>query len=226
VVNSLKFISLVTPFALTETWLYMGLGNDWYRILERSKVTGTGGHDVTTALTRTTAKIDVWWKALSPAQRSTKINQMWSINGWDISPLADNMAVQRQEFGGPDWAPRSVTVNDEVHYAHEVNYFFWGYLNGLASKNGQSVSKAEALNIIYAYRTGAGAAFVTEAYDGTMGGRAAWAAAGWDYAMSGNFETPSDVALPLATPSNTPYAGYQGSGAFHLYINKERVLLP
>ena len=81
-----------------------------------------------------------------------------------------------------DWAPRSVSVDGNVYYAHEVNYFIWGFMNAEASKNGDTISKDATLLQIWNYR------FIADAFygtctlnDGTKTGRSAWAAAGWDY---------------------------------------------
>ena len=55
-----------------------------------------------------------------------------AFDSWDVKELASLSEQGQFESDGPNyWVPRSVTVDGNVHLAHEVNYFFYGYLHGM-----------------------------------------------------------------------------------------------
>jgi hypothetical protein len=122
------------------------------------------------------------------------------------------------------WASRTVSVDNEVHYGHEVNYFFWGVLNATAKKNGHSTSKQSMMTLASLWRRVAGDAIYSgidyKEHDGTLSGRIAWAEAGWDFIESGGFQSPSDVQIPNAIASATPYNGH-----FRVYAGREELTL-
>jgi hypothetical protein len=135
-----------------------------------------------------------------------------AVAGWDAKPLQANIYSQQLEFSGgtTNWAPRSVSVDGNVYYAHEVNYFFWGYMNAEANKKGDSITETRMLEWVAAYRGTAGPIYANMPgafHDGSLYGRAAWAQAGWNYSMTGTFKPPTVVALPNATPQTQPTRG-------------------
>ncbi|MGL4421820.1 MAG: hypothetical protein ACRCZF_14220, partial [Gemmataceae bacterium] len=143
--------------------------------------------------------------------------------GWDATPLQFGIDRQRMEFSGgtANWAPRSVSVDGNVYYAHEVNYFFWGYMNAEANKKGASITETGMIEWVAAYRGSTGPVYANlpgAVHDGSLYGRAAWAQAGWNYSMTRTFNPPTVVSLPNATPSNAAYSGYLGSGTFSVRI--------
>ncbi|HBJ33986.1 MAG TPA: hypothetical protein DDZ51_04315 [Planctomycetaceae bacterium] len=181
-------------------------------------MTGTGGADVTGALLSSTNRIAQWWANDLTGAESDRLTtfdpfrifgqeSMYSFSGWDISPFNKGIDGQRDAFarGAADWAPRSVTVDNNVYYAHEVNYFIWGAAHAMAAKkgteHGDSLTKGSMSRWILNYRFHTDVAYLNKPNDGTMFGRSAWAIAGWDYIETGVFRAPTDYRLPNASPN-------------------------
>ncbi|MEQ1903299.1 MAG: hypothetical protein ABL888_03850 [Pirellulaceae bacterium] len=105
--------------------------------------------------------------------------------------------------------------------SHEVNYFFWGVMCAVASKNGQTnVTRNGMVSRIYLYRRLLGdPAYSRGEYGGTIAGRVAWAEAGWDYVENGTFNSPSNERIKHAVPTNRDY-----NGLFQVFANREIVV--
>jgi hypothetical protein len=154
-----------------------------------------------------------------------RLRSIYGIGGWDATPLESDISKQRRHFGVADWAPRTVTVDGNVYYAHEVNYFFWGFMNAQANKKGARASKEMMVEWIYYYRFAADPAYCFTEHDGTKAGRAAWARAGWDYAMTGELKAPTAIRLPGASATEAEYAGFLGFGTFQVTVGGEIIPL-
>jgi len=222
---ALRFTSTLVRYGggLYELMCYLSFGHAKWGDSVRKHVTGTGGRDITSALTYTADELVTWWDENLSDQESDDLttftfanmlnqNSMYSFSGWDVFPLNEEQTPQQAAFAADvaDWAPRSVTVDRNVYYAHEVNYFFWGVAHALAAQrqtsHARSLTKEKMLGWVMAYRQYAGdAANIATAHDGSKYGRAAWAAAGWDYIVTGSLSPPTDYRLPNATANGDVY---------------------
>lgn len=191
---------------------------------EKTELTGNGGLNVQAELLRTAHSIDNWYSCLTRQEQIRVLRRIRNVDGWDVTPLAQFESDQRKQFGVFGWAPRTVSVGNEVHYGHEVNYFFWGVLNATAKKNGHSASKGTMMSLVSAWRRIAGDLIYSgidyKEHDGTLSGRIAWAEAGWDFIETGKFLTPSDVQISGATASANPYVGH-----FQVFVGREELRL-
>jgi hypothetical protein len=219
-----------------ETMYYFSYGNSKWEESVRKEVHGAGGSDITSTLIRTTDGIARYWRELMSDSESDRLttftfasvlsqSSMYSLSGWDAAPLNGDEHEQRLSFAqSADWAPRSVTVDQNVYYAHEVNYFLWGAAHALAGEKTTShaleLTKEAMIEWVFRYReSGADAAYLPRANDGSKQGRAAWAAAGWDYIKTGVFAPPLEFKLPNATshedrPYSEPYINARFGNVF------------
>jgi hypothetical protein len=205
-----KYTALVVGMP-AESALYFSFYAEWMRSEEKSEVTGRGGLNVEKKLKSAAKNIDTWFSALTKQEQAKVLKRIRSIDGWDVTPLAEFIDGQKAQFGVENWAPRTVSVGKEVHYAHEVNYFFWGALNATASKNGHGNTRSNMMNWVTAYRRFVGDVLYSfwdkKEHDGTLAGRVRWAEAGWDYIKESAFESPSDVKISGAEATATEYTG-------------------
>jgi hypothetical protein len=227
-----KFAYISSYFAMLgagvgEGLLWFAAYNELNRFLERHEERGSGGLDVTNALLRTAGAVSDYWSNLEDVESLERYRMMYDKdNGWDLDPLMAMEEQQRTSFGVPNWARRSVTVDNNVYYGHEVNYFIWGVMNAEAQKKGASISEQGMENWIYAYRAGYGNwRFHAIEHDGSTLGRVMWARAGWKYAMTGTFEPPTGVRLSNATPTtDNVYPGAYGKDTFRLWIGEDVII--
>lgn len=174
------------------------------------------------------------WDSRSVASKEYLIDYMWSpfadstfdvffpfISAWEINELSlfpPKAPVQTN----PIQAYRTVTVQSggvgKVFYAHEVNYWLFGYINGLAYADGLSNSAGMIATglVVGVYRPVTQyLAFDVELQrswlyrrdDGNTRGRTEWAHAGWMSAAVGGFIPAPNAALPFTTPSGTIFNG-------------------
>lgn len=208
---------------LYESLIELSFANTLWEDRVRAQATGKSGKNLTQSLLQSANGVMNWWSASLSDDESDRLttltfdniisqNSMYSFSGWDISPLNGHMEEQRGRFAGgiSDWAPRSVTVQGKVYYAHEVNYFIWGVAHAMAAKrntqHGNEITREAMVNWVLRYRTYTDWAWMPKPNDGTKHGRAAWAEAGWDYVQTGIFNPPSKFYLPNATPNDEVYS--------------------
>lgn len=146
---------------------------------------------------------------------------IYSTGGWDVTPLQLDQVGQEREFGDvADWAARTVTVDGNVYYGHEVNYFMWGAMNAVAEENGATTSQARTEAAVALYRMYKAFDFKDREHDGMSAARVAWAIAGWDYVKTGVFTPPVDYSIPNATASQLTYGGFMGTDTFQVDVGE------
>jgi hypothetical protein len=184
-----------------------------YDTSEKVTTIGFGGKDITSQMERLCRNFDIKWRQLpNPTKQDVMaVNSgpfdrrqfavpgnpfalnIKGIGSWDASQLASPL-MQKDFSSGPDWIPRSVSVSGNVHLAHEINYFFYGYLHGLASKqDGIGLSIQRVRHQIAVYRPFGYVLFNAlerRQFDGSTAGRIAWATAGYASAQNEQFITP------------------------------------
>lgn len=223
----LRSALLFTGSALVEAMTLYSYGiHDPYRLWERNQVRGLAGQDISFALENTADKTRAWWESLSQSEKEENFNKLYNgLRGWDITPLPKSEQVQRSSFaiGNDNWARRSVTVQGKAFYAHEVNYFFWGFIHRLAEKDGLDTSRTSMLNWVRAYRVLGDSVYNIARSDhgGMRIGRLQWADAGWDYADNGWYYAPAVAALHGAEPNTDTY----NSSLSTLFIDGDIVVL-
>ncbi len=179
------------------------------RQVERGAAVGLGGKDITGNLYQLDRDFSIEWYNLLAEEKSDVVSFFdgaYSFSGWDIVQLKN--LDEQKKFVPPGGVPRSVTVCKRVYYAHEVNYYLWGILNGYAYKDGiANTSLSRTLDWVRAYRPAGAAVYWRRPHDGTISGRVAWAETGWNMAVYGIFSPPVNENLSRATPNPTPRYG-------------------
>jgi hypothetical protein len=178
------------------------------RHMERGVAVGLGGKDITGNLYQLDRDFSIQWYALTDEDKSDIVSfgGAYSFSGWDIMQLK-NLDEQKM-FVPPGGVPRTVTVCKRVYYAHEVNYFLWGLLNGYAYKDRiANTSLSRTLDWVRFYRPVGAPAYAHRPHDGTITARVAWAEVGWKMAVYGILSPPIDQDLPRVTPNPTPRYG-------------------
>ena len=163
----------------------------------------TGGPEVTTQLQHLRQAAFARWNSASPAQRQHVISSMSLPNpgvlfDWDINEFygSDN----KEKFGsGPGQVPTTVTVNDNVFYVDDVNYYLYGIIARLTDmENGDSGDAAlqNALDNVELYRK-------TFWVGTNITQRQAWVRAGY----YGDFDQATYTSLQGVVPSVDQYTG-------------------
>ncbi len=130
-----------------------------YDQLEKSTAVGRGGRDITRQMKLLNKHFVQAWNLqhISAKEDIMEVNgdlhdwsQVSTTNpfGLNVQGVGSRDAAQlgsplmQQDFSvGADWIPRSVTVDGKAYLAHEVNYYYYGYLNGLAWKENHGLGK-------------------------------------------------------------------------------------
>ena len=177
---------------------------------------GKGGLDVTRHLTLLRDDVSKKWDTLGKKGQNEMLELLYSFNpindvmitrAWDIDEFFKH---KKGKFAGPKsegFCPNTVTVNNRVYYAEEVNYFLWGIVNRLAYDSSVRLldtNRFSTLYIIYEYRF---ALYPHTIGSGATIGRMAWACAGWDAGRNNEIIYPDYVSLPYATANNQNYSG-------------------
>jgi hypothetical protein len=191
----------------------------WFR---RYK-SGVGGVDITRHLTVLRNKLESEWNSRTPdeqkklfASLSDMTPNHWyfepedfnAMHGWDIKQLAWDKSSFKGTTNASRVIDQTVTVNNKVYFAEEVNYYLIGLVYGLANKSRltNSLGLRSSFDDIEFTIRGYRSIYINEYFSGSVGGRVAWARRGYleileAYGSRNHSDTPQNWALPNATPN-------------------------
>ena len=157
------------------------------------QTTGNGGPDVTSELFRIRDAIFDYSKNLEPEDYTKFKRSIWEspAGSWDITELSTQRLVTSKGYSELDNGMKTVTVDGKVYYDPEVNYWIYGSWARAAG-----ISKETMLAAIYGYRR---FVFQDEGYpdyDSSIGGRQAWAVAGYYGVIAYAHDAAIDGAIP------------------------------
>ena len=240
-------IALKLGAVATGTLASLNFAFDTSRRLRRQNTFGLGGYDITQELEALRKQTLVLWADLSVEKKKEVIREMHSLNpftslvkGWDIVELG---SARKKFWKSSDiglHAENTVTFRSHVYPIADINYIWWGMINGLAFRDGietRRTSYFAMADLVLYYRTVFGpiVQFSPAGWnDGleTTGGKKEWAEFGWTWVTNPVVRAPEEFDVRFAGPNRTrwPYALQAGAGIgedqFAVVTPNRRILIP
>ena len=218
----------------------LNFAGDTSRQLRRENMFGLGGYDVTEELEALRVQTVLLWDGLTTAKKQQVIDEMHSSNpstslikGWDVVEFGSARKKYWQSSSTGEHAVNTVTYRRHVYPIADINYIWWGMINGLAFRDGIETKMTGYFDMttkVVAYRTVFGPIVqLTPAgwRDGveTTGGKKAWAEFGWTWITNNMVQAPEQFDVSLAGPNHKrwPYALQAGAG---IGVNQFQVVTP
>ena len=175
---------------------------------------GIGGRDITPHLRNIQSEYMSQWQGRTDMVKQailSSLNDIWpdglrlnaedynALYGWDIHPLAWDKGSFGEERVN---IPETVTVDGNVYFPEEVNYFLIGLVYRMAYEDGDAGYRFENLDLKIRFYRHVSRFFETGT--GHIEGRVAWAKAGWRAGSGNSIQFPSSDSVRLRNARANP----------------------
>ncbi|MCC6749718.1 MAG: hypothetical protein IT371_18780 [Deltaproteobacteria bacterium] len=177
------------------------------------------------AIQQLLAQVAAEYGKLTAEQKKQLCSDAFSLGGWEVNEwfaaevYKSTQATSPEGLCGDGAAAGTLTISGQCHFAGEVNYILWGYINGLCGSWLWTTKAA-----VSAYRATHLDPAGTDPRTQDLDGRKAWTEVGWRMAKGLEWELPAPskgYAYPTcsASLSNTIQWVLGQSGEGHVFLN-------